>query len=66
MEYFDMSALTAQREAELARQPKQALEAKLDPDVEKGLQGVADLLTFLPEEDRMNAVRGFVLALLLG
>ena len=66
MEYFDMSALTAQREAELAKQPKEKLEARLDPDGEKGLQNVADLLTFLPEEDRLNAVRGFVLGMLLG
>lgn len=40
------------------------LNAPLDPDPEKGMQKVAELLTFLPEESRLSAVNGFLIGML--
>lgn len=65
MKYFDSAEISAAREAELAKQPAERLNARLNPDVDEGIREVADLLTCLPGDQRESAVRGFVLAMLL-
>lgn len=64
MKYFDMSELTAARMAALEQADPAVLNAPLDPDPEKGMQKVAELLTFLPEESRLSAVNGFLIGML--
>lgn len=64
MKYFDMSELTAERMAALEQADPAVLNAPLDPDPAKGMQKVADLLTFLPEESRLAAVNGFLIGML--
>ncbi|MBE5996056.1 MAG: hypothetical protein E7240_01720 [Lachnospiraceae bacterium] len=65
MTYFDMSeAVNKNREIIRSNDPA-ALEAVIDPDCVKGPEQVAALLTYLPEEQRMAAVKGFVAGMLL-
>lgn len=64
MKYFDMSELTAERMAALEQADPAVLNAPLDPDPAQGMQKVADLLTFLPEESRLAAVNGFLIGML--
>ena|GEM_PF-2593026 len=63
-EFFDNSEQIAHYQAELAKQPAEMREAKLNPNPDKGYQQIADLLTFLPEEERIGRVRSFVGAML--
>ena len=60
MEYFDVSDIIASYEAELSKHDSRELNTPLDPDPEKGLKQIADLLTFLPEEQRVATVKAFV------
>lgn len=63
MSYFDMSEITQSRLKELEKIDPQILQAKLNPSRE-GLQQIADLLTFLPEEERVATVRKYIVHML--
>lgn len=63
---FDYAKLTAEREAELAKQPAEKLNAPMDPDPDKGVAKIAELMTALPEEEREAAVRGMIASMLTG
>lgn len=65
MKYFDNREVTDPLEKELDKVPAERYNRPLDPDPEKGMQEVADLLTYLPENERLDAVKNFVAAMLL-
>ena len=64
MEYFDMKGQVNGYIGEIETHPADELENMIDSDPEKGLERMANLLTFLPEEQRKAAVKGFVMAML--
>lgn len=65
MKYFDM-AETVQKDIAAVRAAGRAvLDAPVGEDPERAPRAVAELLTFLPEEERIAAVKNFVLAMLL-
>lgn len=64
MEYFDMSDKSEERFAEIMKHSAEELNAPLDPDPATGIQQVAELLTFLPENERLAAVNRFITSML--
>lgn len=64
MTYFDMTETVNRSIAEIEAKDPAALGRVVDADPQNGPKQVADLLTFLPEEKRMGALAGFVMAML--
>ena len=64
MKFFDMSDSVDKNIAEIRSNDPAILSKAIDSDPVIGVQQVADLLTFLPVEQRKGAVVGFVMAML--
>lgn len=64
MSYFDMSEAVHKNIAEIETKAPEMLSKSIAADPKAGPQQVAELLTFLPEEQRMGALTGFVMAML--
>lgn len=64
MAFFDMKEQVNGYIREIKTHPSDELDKVIDTDPQKGLQQMADLLTFLPEEQRKGAVVGFVMSML--
>ena len=64
MNYFDMSESVNKNIEEIDKLDSLLKKQVIDPDSDKGPKQVAELLTFLPEDQRMGAVIGFVMAML--
>lgn len=65
MNLFDYGTLTRDREKEAARIPKEILEEPVNPAYPEGMEEMAALLTFIPEDKRMAAIQGFIGAMLV-
>lgn len=65
MKLFDYSEITRGREAEAAKIPDEILDQPMNPSYPEGVEELAALLTFVPEEQRMAAVQGFIGAMLV-
>ncbi|MCD8196500.1 MAG: hypothetical protein LUE24_04950 [Lachnospiraceae bacterium] len=61
---FDMTEVVGRHIAEIEKKDPALLGRALNADPQKGPEEVAALLTFYPEESRMNALVGFVMAML--
>ena len=65
MNLFDYGTLTRDREKEAARIPGEILEEPVNPAYPEGMEEMAALLTFIPEDKRMAAIQGFIGAMLV-
>lgn len=65
MQLFDYSKLTQERQAEAAKIPAEVLAEGMNPEFPAGVEELAALLTFIPEENRVAAVQGFIGAMLV-
>lgn len=65
MELFDYSKLNQEREEEVKKIPAEVLEEPINPEFPEGVEEMAALLTFIPEEQRLSAIQGFIGATLV-
>lgn len=65
MQLFDYSALTRERQDEAAKLSAEVLAECMNPKFPEGIEELAELLTFVPEEKRMAAIQGFIGSMLV-
>ncbi len=65
MELFDYSKLNQEREEEVKKIPAEILEEPMNQEFPEGVEEMAALLTFIPEEQRLSAIQGFIGATLV-
>lgn len=65
MRLFDYSALTRERQAEAAKLSETILAEGMNPNFPEGVEELAELLTFVPENKRMAAIQGFIASMLV-
>ncbi len=65
MQLFDYSTLTKERQDEAAKLPAEVLAECMNPNFPEGIEELAELLTFVPEEKRMAAIQGFIGSMLV-
>lgn len=65
MSLFDYGTLTQERHAEAARIPEEVLAETINSNFPEGVEELAALLTFIPEEKRVAAIQSFIGSMLV-
>ena len=65
MGLFDYGTRTQERQAEAAKIPEEVLAETINLNIPEGVEELAALLTFIPEEKRAAAIQGFIGSMLV-